>query len=1104
MADRHPAEKPIEKTSAADRAAFLDQACGRDPQLRAEIERLLQAHDQPQGLLDDLDAPAATTGPAPIREGPGTVVGLYKLLQQIGEGGMGVVYMAEQEKPVRRKVALKIIKPGMDSAQVIARFEAERQALAMMDHVNIARVLDAGTTATGRPYFVMELVHGISITQYCDENHLTPRERLELFIPVCQAIQHAHQKGIIHRDLKPSNVMVTLYDGKPVAKVIDFGVAKATEQKLTERTMFTQYGAIVGTLEYMSPEQAEMSGLGVDTRSDIYSLGVLLYELLTGTTPLERKRLRQQAYVDAVRLIKEQEPPRPSTRLSSSDTLPAIAAARKTEPAQLTRLLRGELDWIVMKCLEKDRARRYETANGLARDILHYLADEPVEACPPSTGYRLRKLARKHRKVLTAAAAFAFLLVAGAIASTLLAIRATRAEQLAGERLIETEEAHASAVQALDETRQAKAAADAALKRSEEDRRQAEAVSKYLVDVFRSPDPSKDGREIKVADLLERAEPRLTSEFAGDAVTRGRLLNALGRTYIGLALYPKAVAVLEKARSALQSVRGVDDPDTLMAMANLAEALDEVGRRRDAEALYKEVIERRERVLGPDHPDTLAAINDLGVVYFDEGRYAEDLPLIEQAFNKRQAVLGPDHPDTLESLNNLATTYRLMGRVHQALPLYEDVVKRAQVRLGPDHRLTLITRQGLGDMYKSLGRAKEALPILKDVVERMQAKLGPDHPDTLIAMSSLAATYTAAGRVGEGVPLAEEAFHRVRAKFGPDDLRTLKRLKNLIDIYRAAGKPAAELMPLREELVKQFKAKFGVGHVDTLVSMNDLAVAYHESGRLPEAVPLFEETLKRRRAVQGVDHPGTLLTAANLANAYQEAGRPELALPLLEQTFATCKAKVEHRDVLEVLNSLGLTYQEAGKPEQALSVYNVALPSAKKVGLANAITQEIIRNLGNVHGTLGTPAAAEPLLRELAEFQKQKAGADSAPYAIELMFLGKNLSQQQKWSEAESLVRTALAIREKGQPDAWATFNTRSMLGGVVLGQKKYAEAEPLLLKGYEGMKQREKTIPSAGAARIPEALDRLIELYTATNKPQEAKKWRAERAKYPASKPKR
>jgi serine/threonine protein kinase/WD40 repeat protein len=429
----------LAKASLQERAAYLDEACAGDAELRRRLEALLEAHDKAGSFLEKPAAAEVVTTdlpgrPAGAAEGPGTRIGPYKLLQQIGEGGMGVVYMAEQEHPVKRRVALKIIKPGMDSRQVIARFEAERQALAMMDHPNIARVLDAGTTESGRPYFVMELVYGVPITKFCDDHQLNPRQRLELFVPVCQAIQHAHQKGIIHRDVKPSNVLVTMHDDKPVPKVIDFGVAKAVEQRLTEKTLFTQFGAMVGTLEYMSPEQAEMNAFGVDTRSDVYSLGVLLYELLTGTTPLERKRLREAAYTEVLHLIKEMEPPRPSVRLSSSGDLPKIAAARKTEPAHLPNLLRGEIDWIVMRCLEKDRTRRYESASALARDIERHLRDEAVEACPPSAAYRLRKFARKNRVVLSTAAAFVALLVIAAGVSAWLAVQARRAEATADEK----------------------------------------------------------------------------------------------------------------------------------------------------------------------------------------------------------------------------------------------------------------------------------------------------------------------------------------------------------------------------------------------------------------------------------------------------------------------------------------------------------------------------------------------------------------------------------------------------------------------------------------------------------------------------------------------
>jgi serine/threonine protein kinase/WD40 repeat protein len=443
----------------AERAAYLDKTCGANSQLRSEVEALLKVHGSDPDFLE-APAPSAAASPGqPLNERHSTKIGPYKLLQQIGEGGMGTVFMAEQMHPVQRKVALKVIKLGMDSRQVIARFEAERQALALMDHPNIAKVLDAGTTEAGRPYFVMELVNGVPITNYCDERQLTPRQRLELFLPVCQAVQHAHHKGIIHRDLKPSNVMVCIYDGKPVPKVIDFGVAKATGPRLTDQTLYTEFGAIVGTFEYMSPEQAELDQLDVDTRSDVYSLGVLMYELLTGTTPLERKRVKEVAILELLRLVREEEAPRLSTRLSTVEGLPSIAANRGTEPRKLSGLMRGELDWIVLKALEKDRNRRYDAANALAADVLHYLHDESVLACTPSVGYRLRKFARRNKSSLATLSLLALALIAGTVVSTWQALRATGAERLAQERLKAETEAQERATHRLYEARVAQAKA---------------------------------------------------------------------------------------------------------------------------------------------------------------------------------------------------------------------------------------------------------------------------------------------------------------------------------------------------------------------------------------------------------------------------------------------------------------------------------------------------------------------------------------------------------------------------------------------------------------------------------------------------------------------
>src|SRR5262245_11004129 len=446
--------------TSGERAEYLDRAGGADEQLRAQVEQLLAAYPKVEQFLESppVDLPPAfgRDGPRagdtirqPVNERPGTVIGPYKLLQQIGEGGMGTVFMAEQPQPVQRRVVVKITKPGMDSKQVIARFEAERQALALMDQPNVAKVLDAGTIGSplapreavtrlaeregyiGRPYFVMELVKGVPITKYCDEHRLTPKQRLALFVPVCRAVQHAHQKGIIHRDLKPSNVMVCLYDGKPVPKIIDFGVAKATGPKLTEHTLFTEFGQVVGTLEYMSPEQAELNQLDIDTRSDIYALGVLLFELLSGTTPLDRQRVKQSGMLEALRIIREEEAPTLSNRLATTVDLPAIAANRGLEPAKLTKLVRGELDWIVMKALEKDRNRRYESASAFAADVRRYLNDEPVLACPPSVWYRFRKFAGRNKTALVAATAVSLAVVvtvAGLAASTVFTARALTAQ----------------------------------------------------------------------------------------------------------------------------------------------------------------------------------------------------------------------------------------------------------------------------------------------------------------------------------------------------------------------------------------------------------------------------------------------------------------------------------------------------------------------------------------------------------------------------------------------------------------------------------------------------------------------------------------------------
>jgi serine/threonine protein kinase/tetratricopeptide (TPR) repeat protein len=640
---------------AADRAAYLSANDGGDAELRAAVERLLAAHEQPAPVLLRPAPGVPTADYAPIAETVGTRIGPYKLMEQIGEGGFGLVFVAEQTEPVRRKVAVKVIKPGMDSSQVIARFQAERQALALMDHPNIARVLDAGATDSGRPYFVMELVRGIPITAYCDQNQLPPHERLELFVSVCHAIQHAHQKGVIHRDIKPSNVLVTSHDGKPVAKVIDFGVSKAIHQPLTDRTIYTNFAQMIGTPLYMSPEQAEMSGLDIDTRSDIYSLGVLLYELLTGSTPLAKKRVAAAAYDEIRRLIREEEPPKPSTRLSSSDSLASIAAQRHTEPAKLSKLVRGDLDWITMKALEKDRTRRYETANGLAREIQRYLADEVVEARPPSARYRLHKFLRKHRAGALTAAAFVALLLAGVALSTWQAVRAMRAE--------------AEAVAERDEKEQARKDADEARHRAE--------------------------------DAAERL--RQATVLAG----RGQLLTQQGRWYAAHA----AFAIAEELEPGLNSIYvfrrwmyedlGLWDlaaDDDLKVVANAGTAWG-------SRSWYQHALLRRH--VGDEEGYQRACRWMLQ--WFGDGTDKNaTLDTVRACVLAPEPVIDPAELVLRAQHADLAWHVYLQGLAHYRAGQYEQAVERLNEAFASNWPVRSITYPPLAMAYHRLGKADEA------------------------------------------------------------------------------------------------------------------------------------------------------------------------------------------------------------------------------------------------------------------------------------------------------------------------------------------------------------------------------------------------------------
>jgi serine/threonine protein kinase/Tfp pilus assembly protein PilF len=677
----------VQKQTPEERDVYLDEACANNAELRQSVELLLKAHDKAGHFLQGVPRNDPTMDQSD-RQGPGMVIGPYKLLQPIGEGGMGTVYMAEQTQPVRRTVALKLIKAGMDSRQVLARFGAERQALALMDHPNIAMVFDAGTTDTGRPYFVTELVKGIPITRFCDERRLTTRERLELAIPVCQALQHAHQKGIIHRDLKPSNVLIALYDGKPVPKVIDFGVAKATGPRLTDQTLYTEFGAVVGTLEYVSPEQAELNQLDIDTRSDIYSLGVLLYELLTGTTPLDRKRLKAAAILELLRVIREEESPRPSTRLSTTEELPSIAACRNIEPRKLSGLMRGELDWIVMKALEKDRNRRYETANGLAADLRRYLDDEPVLACPPSAGYRLGKLARRNRGLLATTGLVTLVLIAGIVSSTWQAIRALRAERAALTEASRATEAERQATEQRDEAILQRQRADTRFRLAFQSVQKLAGVYGYIRSTAGPERTAKMQRAI-TEDLIRYDLELVENNEDDPAVTF-----EVGDAYLGLS----------------ELYRGTDLGRSDRAFFK-------------ALAVYERQVQEK--------PDDTGILNGLAYQYWRLARrYQEKEPgLVEPNFRRsldlveKVAREHPDHVDDWIGIRDLAMFYggwlRSQGRPTEASELDRRALawfERPEVDLQwfdkvEEHRGEAFCY--FADMLIRCGKLAEAIPVLK-------------------------------------------------------------------------------------------------------------------------------------------------------------------------------------------------------------------------------------------------------------------------------------------------------------------------------------------------------------------------------------------------------
>jgi serine/threonine protein kinase/tetratricopeptide (TPR) repeat protein len=1184
------------------RSAFLDQACGSDAELKMKVRDLIAALERSPEFLasptaDVLppDDPAGSSTARPVHDShsaseipAGTRIGPYKLLERIGEGGFGAVYLAEQREPVQRRVALKIIKLGMDTRQVIARFEAERQALAMMDHPNIARVLDGGATdaespwGPGRPYFVMELVKGVPITQFCDEQRLALRERLALFIDACHAVQHAHQKGVIHRDLKPSNVMVSRHDDKPVVKIIDFGIAKATGGRLTDKTLFTELRQLIGTPAYMSPEQAGLSDLDVDTRSDIYSLGVLLYELLTGTAPFEPERLRSADFDELWRIIREEEPPKPSTRVSvlrgeprpsgrglseprasasgsgdlvvehplphgrgsdrsgrGSDqpsraddsgaaglktpslrpSVPSSLAAdiarfRRTDLSALTRTLRGDLDWIVMKCLEKDRTRRYETANGLALEVERYLKNEPVLAGPPSRLYRLRKFVRRNRAMVTATTMVVAALLAGTAGTTFGLLRAEqrRAEaEAAREQTQQVSDFQSAMLRGINVEAMGRRIKErlreqvrAALARQyvgefqNRRKRTAEEIEAELAAFDQRADAAQAvdvARQVMDEFVLARAADALEEQFANQPLVRAQLHLALGTTYRDLGLYAAAEPHLRAAMEIRRRELGDDHPDTLTSISYLGYVLWVQGSLAEAESCYREALEGRRRVLGDEHPATLSSINDMGELLVDR-RPDEAEPYYREALEGRRRVLGDDDPDTLTSIHNIGYLLWRQGKPADAEEYYREALEGERRVLG---NTSLTTVHNMGLVLRDLGRLADAERYFREVLEKSRPIWGDDNPDLLPTIHALASTLHAQGKWEDAEAYFSEALEGCRRLLGDEHGLTLRLINDMGVVLQARGKPEEAEPYFREALEKSRRVR-GDDHPETLGLIHNMGFVLEAQGKPEEAEACFREALESGRRVLGVEHPGTLEWTNTMGKTLQAQGKLDEAESLFADATRVARSGLgDHPTTAMIEHHYADVLRELGRLDEALDLAQTAVDRYRAhpdwaPGEARHGRQVLTAALR----AAGREAEALAVKWESVEAARQRPGMTPgalasalAGYAAEAIAIGDTASLE----SAEGALRECLEIREAVLPDdhqrVWLRYNAMSMLGEVLVEQatdaslaveprmEKLREVEPLLVESGEWLAQNADRISQqVRDERLRQALERVVKLY--------------------------
>jgi len=958
----------------------------------------------------------------------GTVIaGRYTLAEVIGEGGMGSVYRANQTEPVKRQVALKLIKGGLDSRTVIARFEAERQALALMDHPNIARIFDGGVTPTGQPFFVMELVDGDPITQFCDERRLDIRARLELFVAVCQAVQHAHQKGIIHRDLKPGNVLVTEVDGRPTPKVIDFGVAKATEQKLTDLSL-VDVGAVVGTPMYMSPEQADPTSMDIDTRTDVFSLGVILYELLVGSPPIDAREFRRGAILEMMRMVREVDPPRPSTKLSTADSRPSIAANRNIEPAQLAKLLRSELDWITLKALEKDRTRRYETANGLLRDIQRYLADEPVEARPPSSGYRLRKFVRRNRGAVTAAAAVVVSLFAGVVGFAWEAKVATRARDRA-------EFAEGEATKRADELQK---------------------VSDYQAKMLQQIDPADAGVRL-MSDLRARHKASLEQSKLSQAEAAARIA-AFDRELPAVNGTDAAVALIDRTilGPAVRTINAqfADQPLVDASLrTTLGVIYQTIGRPAEALALYRRAYEIRREALGEDNADTLASRYGMGKTLGDTQQLAEAERTVRATLAGYERTLGADHHETLETKILLASQLNLQGRYDEGVAINREVLERRRQLLGAEHPDTLSTMNDLGRSLINAGKYAEAVKTLREAVD---AKRRSGNSDMAAALSNLCVALIRQKEHAAAEPFMREALAARRRTLGEEHPDTVGDLNNLATLLMDLNK-LQEAETLAKDSLAKCRRVLGDEHAKTLAAMNVMGQVLYRQNKYTETEPLYQEALATGRRVLGEEHPDVVIWTANMGFLMQRLGRIGEAEQYYREAVEKNRKALgdSHPYTLTMLKDLIGILRQENKPADAAVYVRAAWEGVrKKNGDEDPAALALLSTLGAVLRDAGKLDEAEVCLRQSMEQTRKKYGPDHASTMTEILRLASLRVAQGKYGDAIALITP---IKDKirtiipGQTGTLRAASAIGLLGKARAGLAKqpadFAAAEASLLE---------------------------------------------------------